>query len=104
MRFTSTPIRPAICGFCAVARIAVPSFVRYTSVARPAISRTHMTMIVICTLVIVAPPTWYISVLTICGYARGLRLQIIIAKCCRMIEMPIAVMSGASRGAPRSGR
>ena len=40
----------------------------------------------------------------ICGNASGLRLQISIATCCRMIEMPMAVISGASRGAPRSGR
>jgi len=61
-------------------------------------------MIAICTLVMVAPPIEYDSTLMICGKASGLRLQIIIATCCRMIEIPIAVISGASRGAPRRGR
>ena len=40
----------------------------------------------------------------ICGNGSGLRLQMISARCCRMIDTPIAVMSGASRGARRSGR
>jgi len=56
IRFTSMPIRPATWGFCAVARIAVPSRVRYTSAARPAIISTQTTMIAICTLVMIAPP------------------------------------------------
>jgi hypothetical protein len=38
------------------------------------------------------------------GYGSGLRLQMIIAKCWRMIDSPIAVISGARRGARRSGR
>ena len=54
-RLTSMPIRPATCGFCAVARIAVPSGVRYTSSARPAIIATHRPMIAICTELMVAP-------------------------------------------------
>ena len=56
IRFESTPIRPATCGFCAVARIAAPSFVRYTMNASAAIIAVEMTRIAICTLVIVAPP------------------------------------------------
>ena len=48
----STPIRPATCGFCAVARIAVPRRVRYTSSASAAIIATHTPMIAIWTLVI----------------------------------------------------
>jgi hypothetical protein len=40
----------------------------------------------------------------ICGYGSGLRLQMIMARCCRMMDRPMAVMSGASRGARRSGR
>ena len=51
----SMPISPATCWFCDVARIAMPSFVRYTSASRPAIIATEVTMITICTLVIVAP-------------------------------------------------
>ena len=37
----------------------------------------------------------------ICGNAMMLRLQIMSAMCCRMIDTPIAVMSGARRGAPQ---
>jgi hypothetical protein len=33
-----------------------------------------------------------------------LRPQTIIATFCRTIDMPIAVISGVSRGAPRNGR
>ena len=40
----------------------------------------------------------------ICGNGSGLRLNTISARCCRMIDRPIAVISGASRGARRSGR
>jgi hypothetical protein len=39
-----------------------------------------------------------------CGKVSGLRDQIIIPTVCRMMETPIAVISGASRGALRSGR
>ena len=65
-------------------------------------------MITTCTLVIVAPfglsVRWIGVTVMICGNAIGLRLQMIIARCCRMIDRPMAVMSGASRGALRSGR
>ena len=54
-RLMSMPIRPAICGFCAVARIAMPSFVRYTSARRPPIIATDVTRMAIWTFVIVAP-------------------------------------------------
>src|SRR5205823_5740951 len=54
-RLTSTPISPATCGFCAVARIAVQSCVRYTSSASPPIRAMHTAMMAICTLVIDAP-------------------------------------------------
>ena len=56
IRFGSTPISPATAGFCAVARIAVPSRVRYTMNASPAIIATDIVMIAIWTLEIVAPP------------------------------------------------
>ena len=61
-------------------------------------------MMAICTPVMVAPAISNVSVGMICGNAIGLRLQISIATCCRMIETPIAVISGASRGALRKGR
>ena len=65
-------------------------------------------MITTWTLVIVAPfglpVMWIGTTVMICGNAIGLRLQMIIARCWRMIDRPIAVMSGASRGALRSGR
>ena len=51
----SMPISPATCWFCDVARIAMPSFVRYTSASSPPIISTDVTMITTCTLVIVAP-------------------------------------------------
>ena len=104
MRFASMPMSPATCGLCAVALIAVPSRVRYTSAASPAIIASEIARMAICTLVMVAPAKWYDSTLMICGKASGLRLQIIIARCCRMIDTPIAVIRGASRGAPRNGR
>ena len=52
----------------------------------------------------VAPATLKVVSGMICGKASTLRLQTSIARCCRMIETPIAVISGASRGAPRNGR
>ena len=39
------PISPATCWFCDVARIAMPSFVRYTSASSPPIMITEVTMI-----------------------------------------------------------
>ena len=102
------PISPATCWFCDVARIAMPSLVLYTSSSSPAIIATDATMIAICTLVMVAPLALsvmcYGTTVMICGNAIGLRLQMIIARCCRMIDTPMAVISGASRGARRSGR
>ena len=103
-RFTSTPISRATCGFCAVARIAVPSRVRYTSSASPAIMAKHRPRMASCTPVMVAPNTVKVVSGMICGNAITFRLQTSIARCCRMIETPIAVISGARRGALRSGR
>ena len=51
----SMPMRPATSWFCAVARIAMPSFVLYTSSSRPPIIASDPAMIATCTLVIVAP-------------------------------------------------
>jgi hypothetical protein len=39
-----------------------------------------------------------------CGNGSGLRDQMIIAAVCSRIDTPIAVISGARRGARRSGR
>jgi len=39
-----------------------------------------------------------------CGKVSGLRDQIIIASVCSTIDTPMAVISGARRGALRSGR
>ena len=65
-------------------------------------------MIATWTLVIVAPLGVSVRCMgvtvMICGNGIGLRLQMIIARCWRMIDRPMAVMSGASRGALRSGR
>ncbi|CAB3773277.1 hypothetical protein LMG29739_06375 [Paraburkholderia solisilvae] len=44
------------------------------------------------------------SVGSSCGNASGLRPQMIIASVCSRIDTPIAVISGARRGARRSGR
>ncbi len=60
-RLMLMPISPATCGFCEVARIAMPSLVRYTSASRPAIITTELPMIATCTLVIVAPPSWPVT-------------------------------------------
>ena len=55
----SMPINPATCGFCAVARIAMPRRVRCTTNTRPAISKPASTTISICKSVIDAPRTLY---------------------------------------------
>ncbi len=50
----STPINPAICGFCDVARIAMPIFVLCTSASSPAIIASDVRMITTCTLLMAA--------------------------------------------------
>src|SRR5674476_1368904 len=101
IRSMSMPIRPATCGFCEVARMAMPSLVRYTISVNPPIISTEVRMMAICTPVMMAPPISKLTSGMICGNASGLRLQTSNATCCRMMEMPMAVISGASRGAPR---
>jgi hypothetical protein len=61
-------------------------------------------MMVICTVLIAAPPMLKLGLSMICGKASGLRPQISSARCCRMMDMPMAVISGARRGAWRRGR
>jgi hypothetical protein len=102
--FTLIPIRPAIWGFSEVARIALPSRVRSACAVRPPIITMDVRMIAICTALMCAPPISNNGLATTCGNEIGARLQIIKATFCRMIEMPIAVIRGASRGAPRNGR
>jgi len=51
-----------------------------------------------------APPTAMVRVGRICGKERYSLPQIIIARFCSSIDTPIAVISGASLGALRSGR
>jgi hypothetical protein len=55
-RLMSMPISCATGAFWAVARIAVPSGVRYTRMARLAMSVKQMARMAICTVVIAAPP------------------------------------------------
>ena len=61
-RSMSMPMRPAICGFCEVARIAMPMRVRYTSASSPAIIAIDATMMTIWMLEIAAleseSPRW----------------------------------------------
>ena len=49
-------------------------------------------------------PKWKSLSSMICGKAMMLRLQTRSARCCSTIDTPIAVMSGARRGALLSGR
>jgi hypothetical protein len=51
----SMPMSPATAWFCAVARMATPSLVRYTRSSSSAIMRKEPAMMPIWTLVMVAP-------------------------------------------------
>ncbi len=110
-KFGFTPIRLATFGFSAIARIARPSLVLCTSNSKPPITRNATTMIVISVIEITAPglfgPDWITligSVGSSCGNGSGLRDQIIMASVCSRIDTPMAVISGARRGARRKGR
>ena len=52
MRFTLTPIRLAMDGFSAVARMARPSRVKLTKASSPAITSAAVAMMMICVSVI----------------------------------------------------
>ena len=65
---------------------------------------TDIRMMAICTEVIEAPAMMKLLFSMICGKAFGSRPQISKATCCRTIDMPMAVIRGARRGAWRSGR
>ncbi len=73
-------------------------------IASAAIKPKQMARMAIWVVVMAAPPIMYVRDGMICGKARMLRLQIMSATCCRMIDTPIAVIKGARRGAWRSGR
>ncbi len=99
-----TPISAATRGFSAVARIARPSLVRCTRYIRLARMTTVRPRIRHCTTLITGPPRSIGSFGNRIGYGLGLGFQTIIASVCNSRLMPIAVISGASRGALRSGR
>ena len=68
-------------------------------------------MITISVIEITAPGVVSVALITLsgsvgnsCGNGSGLRDQIIIASVCSRIDTPIAVISGARRGALRNGR
>ena len=86
----------------------MPILVRCTSSSSPAIITTEATITATCTLEIAAlvsewPRRKSLSWM-ICGKAMMLRLHTSSARCCSTMDTPIAVMSGARRGALRSGR
>ncbi len=87
-----------------MARIARPIFVWFTRNSRPPRITTVVTRITICVTVITAPPMWIGSAGSSCGKGLGFGFQMIIASVCSSSDMPIAVISGASLGALRSGR
>ncbi|MCY1308245.1 hypothetical protein D9M68_925790 [compost metagenome] len=86
--------------------MARPSLVRLTSASRPDMTITARPMMTISLPVIVAPvvPMSIGSDGSSCGKVSGLRDQISMPIVCRMMDTPIAVISGASRGALRKGR
>ena len=103
-RLAFTPIRLAMRGFSAVARIARPSCVLFTSSTSPVIIVAATTRIRICLGARMAPKIGTGSVGSRSGKTIGFGFQMIIAIVCSTIDMPIAVISGARRGALRRGR
>ena len=59
---------------------------------------------VTCVTEITAPPIWMGSDDKTEGYDLGLGFQMIMAKVCSKIDIPMAVISGARRGELRRGR
>ena len=103
-RLASTPIKPAMRGFSAVARMARPILVFSTISTRPIIAARARISSMIWVGEIRAPAMLTGVEGMICGNGSGLRPQIIMAKVCSRIDTPMAVISGARRGALRSGR
>ena len=91
-------------GFSAVARMARPSLVRFTSRCRPIIITAATTRIRICLGASNAPKMSIESVGSRSGNGRGRGCQMIIAIISTTIDTPMAVINGASRGALRNGR
>ncbi len=103
-KFGFTPISPATRGFSAVARIARPSRVRFTSNMRPIITAADKPITIILVKVTVASPKVSGRSGISCGNVMYVRPQTSIATVWITIDTPMAVMSGARRGALRSGR
>ena len=91
-------------GFSAVARMARPSLVRLTRSSRPIISTAETTRISICLGASKAGPISIGLVGSRSGKTIGFGFQMIIARVWITIDRPMAVISGASLGALRSGR
>ena len=99
-----TPISAAAFGFSAVARMARPMRVLFTRNISPTSVTTVSTRIRICTVLMTAPPMLYSLASSRIGNGFGLGFQMIMASVCSSSDTPIAVISGARRGALRSGR
>src|SRR5487761_2036593 len=103
MALASTPIRVATSMFWAVARMALPSFVFLTRQDRPTIMIADEHMIMIWMALMLAPATGSVVDGSRAGKDWYSRPHIIMARFCSRMETPIAVISGARRGAPRRG-
>ncbi len=101
---TLTPIRPATSGFCEVARIARPSRVRCTSHSSPTMMSAASTTIKSCSSFTVAPAKSCGAAGSSVGKEWYWRPHTSIAAFCSTMDMPIAVMRAARRGACRNGR
>ena len=101
----STPISWAACGSWAVERIARPRRVRLTKVWSEIMSTTAIEKMNTFRYGMNAPPTSKpASTGMICGEPRSPAPAMTRATFWRPKETPIAVMSGATRGALRRGR
>ena len=105
VRLMSTPISCAASRSCAVDRIARPRRVRLTNSWSAIIRDTDTVITKMLTSPMLTSPIWILAVGGItCGVLIGDGPYRIWMKFWRMNETPIAVISGASRGALRSGR
>jgi hypothetical protein len=86
------------------ARMALPVQVRCTNQCSPSMSPMATAKIVTLTLVTITPPSSKRTSLRMAGYGRGLGVNANIAAFCKNKLTPMAVMSGVSRCAPRTGR
>ena len=105
VRLMSTPISWAASRSWAVERIARPSRVRLTNSWSAIISPTDTEITKMLTTPMLTVPIWILAVGGItCGVLMGDGPNRIWMTFWRMNETPIAVISGASLGALRSGR